>query len=127
MQAAYVMPSHQFPTGIVMPVRRRQELLSWAGEQPGRYLIEDDYDSEFRYKGKPIPALQGMDQNGCGHLYGNLLEGYCPGDPCGIYGASGSAAFGIPGEKEDFIPPPCPGSTRGSWRILFPGDILSAI
>ena len=64
VQAAYVMPSHQFPTGTVMPVRRRQELLFWAGEQPGRYLIEDDYDSEFRYKGKPIPALQGMDQNG---------------------------------------------------------------
>ena len=42
VQAAYVMPSHQFPTGTVMPVRRRQELLFWAGEQPGRYLIEDD-------------------------------------------------------------------------------------
>lgn len=57
---AYVMPSHQFPTGIVMPVKRRQELLAWAGKKEGRYLIEDDYDSEFRYKGKPIPALQGM-------------------------------------------------------------------
>lgn len=63
VSAAYVMPSHQFPTGIVMPVRRRQELLSWTGRKPGRYIIEDDYDSEFRYKGKPIPALQGMDQN----------------------------------------------------------------
>lgn len=58
------MPSHQFPTGIVMPVGRRQELLRWAMEQDERYLIEDDYDSEFRYKGKPIPALQGMDQLG---------------------------------------------------------------
>ena len=58
---AYVMPSHQYPTGIVMPVKRRQELLSWACKKEGRYLIEDDYDSEFRYKGKPIPALQGMD------------------------------------------------------------------
>ena len=57
---AYVMPSHQFPTGIVMPVRRRQELLQWAGRRPGRFLIEDDYDSEFRYRGKPVPALQGM-------------------------------------------------------------------
>lgn len=61
---AYVMPSHQFPTGIVMPVGRRQELLRWAKEQNERYLIEDDYDSEFRYKGKPIPALQGMDRMG---------------------------------------------------------------
>lgn len=58
---AYVMPSHQYPMGIVMPVKRRQELLSWTYQKEGRYLIEDDYDSEFRYKGKPIPALQGMD------------------------------------------------------------------
>ncbi len=56
---AYVMPSHQFPMGIVMPLKRRQELLKWAYEQEGRYIIEDDYDSEFRYKGKPIPSLQG--------------------------------------------------------------------
>lgn len=61
---AYVMPSHQYPTGIVMPVGRRQELLKWAQASPGRYLIEDDYDSEFRYRGKPIPALQGMDHSG---------------------------------------------------------------
>lgn len=61
-QAAYVMPSHQYPTGIVMPVKRRQELLSWAYRGENRYVIEDDYDSEFRYKGRPIPALQGMDQ-----------------------------------------------------------------
>lgn len=60
-QVAYIMPSHQYPTGIVMPVRRRQELLLWANRKEGRYLIEDDYDSEFRYRGKPIPALQGMD------------------------------------------------------------------
>ena len=63
-QAAYVMPSHQFPTGIVMPVKRRQELLSWAGKMPGRYLIEDDYDSEFRFSGRPLPTLQSIDSNG---------------------------------------------------------------
>ncbi|MGN0373164.1 MAG: PLP-dependent aminotransferase family protein [Enterocloster sp.] len=61
---AYVMPSHQYPTGIVMPVKRRQELLGWAYGAGDRYLIEDDYDSEFRYRGKPIPALQGMDRGG---------------------------------------------------------------
>lgn len=59
---AYVMPSHQFPTGTVMPIGRRMELLRWAAEQEGRYLIEDDYDSEFRYRGKPIPALQASDE-----------------------------------------------------------------
>lgn len=60
---AYVMPSHQYPLGTVMPIKRRMQLLKWAGEKNGRYIIEDDYDSEFRYKGKPIPALQGYDDS----------------------------------------------------------------
>lgn len=60
---AYVMPSHQFPLGTVMPISRRLKLLNWAGEREGRYIIEDDYDSEFRYRGKPIPALAGYDVN----------------------------------------------------------------
>lgn len=59
---AFVMPSHQYPLGTVMPIKRRIELLRWA-EEDGRYIIEDDYDSEFRYKGKPVPALQGYDTN----------------------------------------------------------------
>lgn len=61
-QIAYVMPSHNYPLGTVMPVARRRQLLAWAGQSEGRYIIEDDYDSEFRYRGMPIPALQGMDQ-----------------------------------------------------------------
>ena len=60
--AVYVMPSHQFPTGNVMPIGRRTELLKWAYEKEERYIIEDDYDSEFRYKGKPIPSLQASDK-----------------------------------------------------------------
>ncbi|MDE6128617.1 MAG: PLP-dependent aminotransferase family protein [Lachnospiraceae bacterium] len=68
VQAAYVMPSHQYPSGITMPIGRRMELLKWAGEEEERYLIEDDYDSEFRYKGKPIPSLQGAD-NGENVIY----------------------------------------------------------
>lgn len=58
---AYVTPSHHFPMGIVMPIKRRQEFLKWAGARQERFIIEDDYDSEFRYKGKPIPSLQGID------------------------------------------------------------------
>ncbi len=58
---AYITPSHHFPLGIIMPRGRRQEILAWACERPDRYIIEDDYDSEFRYKGKPIPSLQGID------------------------------------------------------------------
>lgn len=62
VSAVYVMPSHQFPTGTVMPIGRRLELLKWAYEKEERYIIEDDYDSEFRYKGKPIPSLQASDK-----------------------------------------------------------------
>lgn len=58
----YVTPSHQYPLGTVMSFGRRKELLDWANSAPDRYIIEDDHDSEFRYKGKPIPSLQGMDQ-----------------------------------------------------------------
>ena len=61
-QLAYVTPSHQFPTGATMPIARRTELLRWAGAAPGRYVVEDDYDSEFRFTGLPIPALQSIDQ-----------------------------------------------------------------
>jgi GntR family transcriptional regulator/MocR family aminotransferase len=59
----YVTPSHQFPTGAVLSATRRNQLLHWAYQQNNRYIIEDDYDSEFRYTGKPIPSLQGIDQN----------------------------------------------------------------
>lgn len=61
---AYVTPAHQFPTGVYMPVTRRAELLYWAQAQGGRFVIEDDYDSEFRYISRPLPALQSMDGSG---------------------------------------------------------------
>lgn len=56
----YVSPSHQFPTGTVMPAGTRHRLLSWAQRRDG-LIIEDDYDSELRYYGRPVPALQGLD------------------------------------------------------------------
>lgn len=59
----YITPSHQFPTGAVLSAARRTHLLKWASKSTNRYIIEDDYDSEFRYIGKPIPALHGIDQN----------------------------------------------------------------
>ena len=78
----HISPSHHFPTGIVMPIRRRNEMLAWANETAksaeltekksaerarltnGRFIIEDDYDSEFRFQGKPLPTLQSSDKNG---------------------------------------------------------------
>jgi len=75
---AYVMPSHQYPLGIVMPIQRRMELLKWAAQKEERYLIEDDYDSEFRYKGKPIPALLGADQQGRVIYLGTFSKSIAP-------------------------------------------------
>lgn len=60
---AHICPNHHFPTGITMPANRRYEVLAWANEKKERYIIEDDYDSEFRINGKPIPTLFSID--GC--------------------------------------------------------------
>ena len=65
VNVAHIMPSHQFPTGLVTSVARRYELLAWASEQPGRYIVEDDYDCEFRLSGRPIPALMSVDASSC--------------------------------------------------------------
>lgn len=62
---AHVTPSHHFPTGTVMPVRRRAELLQWAASHEERYIIEDDYDSELRFIGKPLPPLFSLDKAEC--------------------------------------------------------------
>ncbi|MBQ3534163.1 MAG: PLP-dependent aminotransferase family protein [Clostridia bacterium] len=59
----HISPSHHYPTGIVMPIARRQELLHWANEQEGRYILEDDYDSEFRFVGRPIPTMFSTDRH----------------------------------------------------------------
>ena len=56
----YVTPSHHFPTAVTMPAGRRAQLLRWAAAAPGRYILEDDYDAEFRFDMRPIPSLQGM-------------------------------------------------------------------
>lgn len=57
----HIAPAHHFPTGIVTPIGRRYELLSWAAGSERRYIIEDDFDSEFRMVGKSIPMLQSID------------------------------------------------------------------
>ncbi len=60
----YLTPSHQFPLGFILPISKRTEILNWAAEKQDRYIIEDDYDSEFRYTGRPIPAISESDTNG---------------------------------------------------------------
>lgn len=60
----YMTPSHQYPLGICMPMSRRAKLLNWCSNGKFRYIIEDDYDSEFRYDARPVPSLQSIDKNG---------------------------------------------------------------
>lgn len=74
----YMMPSHQFPLGSVMPLRQRLELLKWASEGEERYLIEDDHDSEYRYRGKPIPSLQSVDRFGKVIYLGTFSKSIAP-------------------------------------------------
>lgn len=64
LKLLYVTPSHQFPTGALLSLSRRLALLQWAQER-GTLIVEDDYDSEYRYGDRPIPALQGLDQSYC--------------------------------------------------------------
>lgn len=60
----YTTPSHQYPLGFAMPIGQRTGLLRWSGAGEGRYILEDDYDSEFRYQSRPIPSLQSIDPLG---------------------------------------------------------------
>ncbi|MFQ5783749.1 MAG: PLP-dependent aminotransferase family protein [Alphaproteobacteria bacterium] len=92
-----VTPSHQHPLGVTMSLRRRLELLQFA-QRIGAWILEDDYDSEFRYSGRPLQALQGLDSGGCviyagsfsKVLYPSLRMGYLvvPHDLVEAYGAA---------------------------------------
>lgn len=75
---AHIAPSHQFPTGAVMPIGRRMEILAWA-ESRGSWIIEDDYDSELRYNGRPIPSLQSIDAQGRVIYMGTFSKALSPG------------------------------------------------
>lgn len=81
----FVTPSHQFPYGMIMPITRRTHLLQWAKKAEDRYIIEDDYDSEFRYSGKPIPALQGLDTDGKVIYMGTLSKALLPSLRMSLY------------------------------------------
>ncbi|MEI7026922.1 MocR-like pyridoxine biosynthesis transcription factor PdxR [Paenibacillus sp. y28] len=76
-RVVYVTPSHQFPYGMIMPIARRLQLLKWAEDVDGM-IIENDYDGEFRYEGRPIPALQGLDRSGRVAYLGTFSKAIAP-------------------------------------------------
>ncbi|WP_172193713.1 PLP-dependent aminotransferase family protein [Saccharibacillus qingshengii] len=73
----YVTPSHQFPLGMIMPAARRLDLVQWARERGGT-ILEDDYDSEFRYEGRPIPSLHSLDPYGNTVYMGTFSKSLMP-------------------------------------------------
>ncbi|MDI5789354.1 hypothetical protein PO124_15725 [Bacillus licheniformis] len=73
----YITPSHQFPYGMVLPIQKRLKLLEWASREKA-YIIEDDYDSEFRYQGRPIPSLKRLIKRKC-HLFRDFSKSFLPG------------------------------------------------
>lgn len=73
----YITPSHQFPMGYVTPIQKRLQLLEWADACQG-YIIEDDYDSELRYSGRPIPSLQCIDRKGRVIYTGTFSKAFSP-------------------------------------------------
>jgi GntR family transcriptional regulator/MocR family aminotransferase len=97
----YVTPAHQFPLGVTMSLRRRLSLLEWA-RKSGSVIFEDDYDSEYRYSGRPVPALQGLDRAGVVIYAGSFTDalfpalrlGYlvAPPDMVDIFGAAASVS-----------------------------------
>lgn len=77
-RVAHIAPSHQFPTGAIMPIRKRKEILRWAEGCDG-LIIEDDFSSEFRYNGNPIPSLQSIDTTGRTVYMGTFSKALSPG------------------------------------------------
>ena len=77
-RAAFVTPSHQFPSGVAMSMARRLDLLAWA-RQSGAFIVEDDYTSEFRYSGPPLASLQGLDESEQVIYVGTLNKALFPG------------------------------------------------
>ncbi|HYK72393.1 MAG TPA: PLP-dependent aminotransferase family protein, partial [Pseudoneobacillus sp.] len=76
-KALYLTPSHQFPLGMVLSISKRKKLLQWANDE-NAYLIEDDYDSEFRYIGQPIPSLKSLDHSDRVIYLGTFSKAFLP-------------------------------------------------
>jgi GntR family transcriptional regulator / MocR family aminotransferase len=76
-KCVYVTPSHQFPIGMILPIQKRMKLLQWA-QNTASYIIEDDYDGEFRYQGQPIPSLKSLDTNERVIYLGTFSKAFLP-------------------------------------------------
>jgi GntR family transcriptional regulator/MocR family aminotransferase len=108
-RAAYVTPSHQYPLGVTMSASRRLQLLDWA-RRTGSWVIEDDYDSEYRYQSLPVAALQGLDREGCVVYIGTFSKVLFPALRIGYLVVPPDLAdrFAAVREAMDVFPPSLP-------------------
>jgi GntR family transcriptional regulator/MocR family aminotransferase len=108
-RAVYVTPSHQYPLGVTMSASRRLQLLDWARRR-GSWIIEDDYDSEFRYQSLPVAALQGLDREGCVVYIGTFSKVLFPALRIGylVVPPDLAARFAAVREAMDVFPPSLP-------------------
>ena len=90
-KVVYVTPSHQFPLGVAMSLSRRRALLAWA-ERNNAVVVEDDYDSEFRFGGRPLEPLQTIDSTGRVVYVGTFSKTLLPSSPAGLHGRASVAA-----------------------------------
>ena len=114
-QVLHISPGHHFPTGLITPQKRRREMLDWA-KKTGGFIIEDDYDTEFRFRGHPIPPMQTLDPERV-DLYEHLLQDPVPLHPHQLHGAAPCPHGPVP-----------PGAGllrlhRGQLRAIHPGQI----
>jgi GntR family transcriptional regulator/MocR family aminotransferase len=114
--AVYVTPSHQFPLGVTMSLRRRLELLDWAA-QSGSWIIEDDYDSEYRYDSPPISSLHGLDDHNRVIYIGTFSKVLIPALRLGylVVPAQLADAFRAARQADDFCPPYLPQATLAEF------------
>ena len=105
-RAAYVTPSHQYPLGVTMSASRRLQLLDWA-RRSGSWILEDDYDSEYRYEGPPIASLQGLDRDARVVYVGSFSKVLFPDLRIGyaVIPADLVARFAAVREATDLFPP----------------------
>ena len=118
----YTTPSHQYPLGATMSVARRIELLNWAA-QSGALILEDDYDSEFRYSSRPLPALQSLDQNGSVIYLGTFSKVLFPALRLAYLVVPPDLVRGFLSAKKitDYH---CPGTQSGHYRRVHDGRAL---
>ena len=115
-RAVYVTPSHQYPLGVTMSLARRLELLAWA-RRHNSWIIEDDYDSEYRYKGRPITALQGLDADGRVLYIGHVQQGAVSGAAGGIPGRAADPGQRLHARPHRRRPPECTDRPSGPVTV----------